>query len=300
MNGNLGEVVDDAPVTVLDVLPSARPLPEAVRASLEAIKVAQLAARERARRDTWQARAVVVGVAAAVVIGGLVVLPRVRTGRAANAATAATIPKRAPAAIEKAPPVAVPASGGALAATVAELPAAKESSPVAAPGAALSDACRDSYQGKRWRAAAAACTTAFNAHPDDASLALRVAEAEYARDHLDEARGWARRTLALDAKQVDGLAILGLSEQRAGHGEAAARAFRRYLTLAPRGWHATEARAALRGSHASARPAVTASSAGQARPGDADAAVQPPPVTEPAPTAPAALSLPAAAPGDAP
>jgi tetratricopeptide (TPR) repeat protein len=188
-----------------------------------------------------------------------------------------------------------PAPGGLLAAGVADLPAMKEAPSAAALSASL-EACRDSYQGKRWRAAAAACATAFTAQPDDAKLALRVAEAEYARDHLSEAREWAQRTLELDAKQADALAILGRSEQRTGHPDAAARAFRRYLALAPRGWHASEARATLRGAHPGARQPVqtapVATRAGQPRERD-DSAALPAAAPEQAATAPAPLTAPA-------
>jgi hypothetical protein len=249
MDGTLGEVAGDAPATVLDVFPSARALPDAVRASKEAVQAAQLAARARHRRETWQARALVGGMTAMVVIGGLVVWPRIRAGRTAHAAAPVTtaVPSREAPANEA--PATIPAPGGLLAAGVATLPAVTQAAPD--PGAL--EACRDSYVGKRWRTAAAACATAFAARADDAKLALRVAEAEYARDHLVAARDWAQRTLALDAKEANALAVVGLSEQRSGHAEAAARAFRSYLALAPRGWLAAEARAALRGDGGHAR-----------------------------------------------
>ena len=301
MNETIGEAVGDAPAPALNLIPAARPLPDAVRASLEAVRVAQLAARERARSEMWQARAVVATVAAVVTIGGVFVWPRLHGGRAANAAAAARAAslrqsaESAPAPIPS--PASVAAPGGLLAAGVADFPAVKEAP--AASDAAAQDACRDSYQGKRWRAAAAACASAFTAHPDDAKLALRVAEAEYARDHLPEARDWAQRTLALDAAQADALAILGRSEQRTGHGEAAARAFRRYLALAPHGWHAPEARAALRGDRARTRPPVApATTTRQARPRDEEAS-SPAPTTEPDATTPPAFvgaSAPASAP----
>ena len=282
----------------MDVFPSMRSPPEAVRASLEAVRAAQLAARVRARREMWQARAVVGSVAAVVAIAGLVVWPRIHAARAARAASAVTAP--APARLVTSPdsvPAPAPAPGGLLAAGVADLPATKEA-PGTAAGAAAFDACRDSYQAKRWRAAAAACAAASAARPDDAKLALRVAEAEYARDDLTEARTWAQRTLALDAKQADALAILGRSEQRTGHGEAAARAFRRYLALAPRGWHASEARAVLRAERP-ARPAVQSA----ARPGpsrERDDSATSPAVAAPSSTAPATFSPPALAPQPAP
>ena len=191
---------------------------------------------------------------AVVVIGGLVVWPRLRPGRTARAAATVTaaVPARQQAANEA--PATISAPRGLLAAGAAAPPAATE----AAPDAGAFDACRDSTQGKRWRAAAAACAAAFAARPDDPKLALRVAEAEYARDHLVAARDWAQRTLALDAKEANALAIVGRSEQRSGHAEAAARAFRSYLALAPRGWLAAEARAALRRDGAHARRNVTA------------------------------------------
>jgi len=261
-------------VTVLDVLPPARPLPDAVRASLDAVRAAQLAARRRARRETWQARALVAGVAAAVTVGGMVLWPHIHGRKNAKPPVVAPVAVPAPP-----PPVTAPPEAVAAVAAQPALPALPAVSPAAA--AEALGTCHDSYQSKRWRAAAAACATAFAAHPDDAKLALRVAEAEYARDHLSEARQWAQRTLALDTTQADALAIIGRSEQRTGHAEAAASAFRRYLQLAPRGWHAAEARAVVRREHANAHQAVA-----QSRGRDEDAAPNPEaPATAPAPLA---------------
>lgn len=280
MNGALGEVAGHTPATVLDV-PSVRPLPDAVRASLEAVKAAQAAARERARRETRQARAVVAGVAAAVAIGGLVAWPRVHRTKPQRAATVVPAPAPQPPALAPRQPAVVAAPGGT---------AADERGAAAIPDPALFTACQDSYQDKRWRAASAACAAAFEARPDDAKLALRVAEATYARDDLTEAREWARRTLALDDKQADALAIIARSEQRTGHPEAAAQAFRSYLQLAPHGWHAAEARAALRKDRRGARPATVG--AGQAPERHEDAAPRPQAATEAAATAPAAFIAP--------
>lgn len=292
-----GEAIGDAPPTVLDVFPSMRSPPEAVRASLEAVRAAQLAARARARREMWQARAVVGGVAAAVTIAGLLLWPHFHAAKAARAASAVTVVAPTGPAKDSQPAAATaPVPGGLLAAGVADLPTSKEA-PSAASDAAALDACRDNYQGKRWRAAAAACATAFTAHSDDAKLALRVAEAEYARDHLTEAREWAQRTVALDPKQADALAILGRSEQRTGHPDAAARAFRRYLALAPRGWHASEARAVLRGPR---QTAPVAARAGQPREPD-QSATRPTGAPEQAATAPSLFApLPPLAPVAAP
>jgi tetratricopeptide (TPR) repeat protein len=266
MDGMIEEVVSSTPLTVRVFSPVARQLPDEVLASLEAVKAAQQAARERARRERWQAWAMVAGIAVAATLGVSIVRPRLRAGHTVAAATAAATARPAVAAeaAQQLPAAAEPArTGGAaspiglLAAGVAELPSTKP--PAALPGAARTgeaelDTCRDSYAGKRWRSAAEACAIAFASRPGDAKLALRVAEAQYARDHLTEAREWADRTLALDAKQADALAILAHSEQRTGDTEAAARAFRRYLALAPRGWHSAEARAVLRGERPHATP----------------------------------------------
>lgn len=262
MDGTIEEVATGAPLTVRVFSPLARQLPDDVLASLEAVKAAQLAARERARRERWQAWAMVAGIAGAATLGVFLVRPRLHAGRAASAATAAAAitgpanvaaaTRQLPAPLEQARAGGVSSPIGLLAAGVAELPSTKASAPVPAAvlaGDANLDTCRDSYAGKRWRSAADACAAAFASRPGDAGLALRVAEAQYARDHLTEAREWAQRTLTLDAKQADALAILAHSEQRSGNAEAAARAFRRYLALAPRGWHSAEARLALRGEH---------------------------------------------------
>jgi hypothetical protein len=45
---------------------------------------------------------------------------------------------------------------------------------------------------------------------------------------------------------AEGFVIVAHAESHAGHPEAAVEAYRHYLGLAPRGWHASEARAAVR------------------------------------------------------
>ena len=66
------------------------------------------------------------------------------------------------------------------------------------------------------------------------------------KNDLTEAAEWARRTLTLDQSQPDAYAIVANAAARAGEAEAAAEAYRSYLKLAPNGWHASRARAALR------------------------------------------------------
>jgi hypothetical protein len=82
---------------------------------------------------------------------------------------------------------------------------------------------------------------------------MKVAQAFHARGRYGDAGTWARRALALDGVDPEALVILAHAERRAGHPAAAKSAYRRYLVLAPRGWHAAEARAAVR---VSERPRV--------------------------------------------
>ena len=75
---------------------------------------------------------------------------------------------------------------------------------------------------------------------------MRVAQAQHRRGQIALAAGWARKALALDADIPEAFVIVAHAERSAGHEQAAADAYRRYLTLAPHGWHAAEARRALR------------------------------------------------------
>ena len=87
---------------------------------------------------------------------------------------------------------------------------------------------------------------AIKARPDDATLMLGLAQSAHARNHLTEAGQWAKRALALDPSLAEAFIIEAHAEARVGDAAAAARDFRQYLALAPRGWHAREARKALR------------------------------------------------------
>jgi Tfp pilus assembly protein PilF len=98
----------------------------------------------------------------------------------------------------------------------------------------------------RWRQAAEPCALAVKARPDDATIVLGLAQSEHARNRLAEAGEWAKRAIALDPNLAEAFIIQAHAEARAGDAGAAAQDFRRYLSLAPRGWHAREARAALR------------------------------------------------------
>jgi len=279
----------------INVSPPGRRLSDDVRASLEAVREAQLVARKRARRETLRARVVVGGIAAVAIVGLFVVRPRLRAGRIASAATPTKVVAALPQTGSQAEgSAAAGPAGGLLAAGVAALPKAPPAFP---PVVADAVECQDHYANKRWRAAADSCTAAFAARPDDAELALHATEALYARDRLSEARDWAQRTLALAPNQAIALGILGRVERRSGDLEAAARTFRRYLAVAPHGWQAPEAHAALRAARsrsgaapaaaprAPSRPAVTAVTAATTPPPvrAADAPLPPSPEVEPLP-----------------
>jgi Tfp pilus assembly protein PilF len=75
---------------------------------------------------------------------------------------------------------------------------------------------------------------------------MRVAQAQHRRGHLATAADWARKALALDANIPEAFVIVARAELGADHDRAADDDYRRYLALAPRGWHAAEARRALR------------------------------------------------------
>jgi predicted Zn-dependent protease len=82
--------------------------------------------------------------------------------------------------------------------------------------------------------------------PDRAEIALKAAKAQHARGRFAESETWAATTLKLDPGSAEAFAIIARAERRAGHAPEATAAYRKYLALAPRGWHAREARRALR------------------------------------------------------
>ncbi len=223
-------------------------LSEDARASLEAVRAAQETARLRARRQTMQARlwfAVILG-AGALVVG---TWPRLRHslgGRASSIATERTaspsLQPTAPSAPAAEQPLAAPS--GATAATAET----KNPAPAAALAPSTDDgACdRAAVRTSPWRLSPEACIRAFEANPTDATLALAIAQAEHAHGSHAEAAGWAKRALALDPSAAEAYVIVARAEKEGNRPEDAREAYRHYLELAPRGWHHSEARAALR------------------------------------------------------
>lgn len=254
------------------------PMSDAARASLLAVQAAQEAARARARRETRRTRAWVLGLVGIFAVGVFLLGPRKRAHQ--QPASSAAANSKVPAVVSGLSGTAAvaPASSSQISAVptttmAAALPAAltgslpTEASPITAsttpivkaaasagagagagPGAATAAelTCAETFGQHRWRLSIDACVEAFRARPTDAGLALRIAQAHHARARLPEAEEWARRALGLDPTLAEGFVIVAHAESHAGHPEAAVEAYRHYLGLAPRGWHASEARAAVR------------------------------------------------------
>lgn len=217
-----------------------------LRTSLEAVRRAQSAARSRARRETRWARLVAVGALMAVGATAWAAVHRPRKERPVAAApTVATAPQvAAPQAApsiatppKESPPAERPASTETVAPTVA----------VAGGAVGMSELCDAAFEQRNWTAITATCSAAFELHPQDGALAMRVAQAHHRHGRVATAAEWARKAIAIDADTPEAFVIVAHAEAGAGHPRAASDAYRRYLALAPRGWHAAEARRALRG-----------------------------------------------------
>jgi tetratricopeptide (TPR) repeat protein len=223
-------------------------LSEDARASLEAVRAAQETARLRARRQTMQARlwfAVILG-AGALVVGTWPRLKHSLGGRASSMAVERTASPSLPPTAPTSPPVENSMTGPAArpAAT------AEAKNPAATAALAPSDddqSCdRAAVRTTPWRVSPEACIRAFQANPTDATLALAIAQAEHAHGSHAEAAQWAKRALALDPSAAEAYVIVARAEKEGNRPEEAREAYRRYLELAPRGWHHSEARTALR------------------------------------------------------
>jgi tetratricopeptide (TPR) repeat protein len=207
-------------------------LSDEARASLEAVRQAQEAARQRNRQQTRRTRLWFVTAIAGLAVAAGGAGPRLARWWHGSPAVAATAPAPAPSL-----PVAAPPAEPTLAAQAA--------APAAA--AAPDEGCdTTAVRTAPWRLSPEACARAFAAHPTDAALALAVAHAEHARGHLDDAAQWARRALALDPNEAEAYVMIARADVAGGRREAARAAYRRYLELAPRGWHRAEARRATR------------------------------------------------------
>ncbi len=220
-------------------LDEASPDAEAVRASLAAVRASREASRAKAARDKRRARGIAAALTGMAAVGacGLVLLTRRADGAASQAGDGASAVAAPVADVVPAPAAAAPAIDLAVAPPPAQPAAAAE---------AEAAACTDAFERRLWRTAAEACAAAFVAQPKDAGLAMKVAHAQHSRNRFADAGAWAGKALALDPTQAEAFVMVARAAEAAGRGEEAAAAYRRYLTLAPRGWHAPTARAALR------------------------------------------------------
>jgi tetratricopeptide (TPR) repeat protein len=230
-------------------------LSDDARASLEAVRVAQAAAQQRARRQTRQARLLFAAGAAAVLLLFASLAPRAAQWRhARRQARTATLtsgisPLSAPRATAIAADAPVAGASGpahpAAPPPTAKLPAVADEK---AESTGRSEQACDlgSVRSAAWRVSPAACARAFEADPTNPALALAVAQAEHARGHLTESAQWAKRALMLDPKAAEAYVLIARADMEGGRREDAGAAYRHYLELAPRGWHHAEARRALR------------------------------------------------------
>jgi Flp pilus assembly protein TadD len=264
-----------------------RGLSAEVRASLEAVRVARADAHLRARRQTFKARLWFATVVGALALVGAVYGPRLARGRHARrqappstavamAATSST-PAEAvkadvagaragkleasPADSDRSAPNPEPsASKPAPSSGAAVIERALVATPASASDAGVAYAGCDTGLIRRapWRLSASACAHAFESTGStNATLALAIAHAEHAHGSATAAAGWAERALALDPTVAEAYVLIARADLKDGRDADARTAYRRYLDLAPRGWHQGEARDALR----AARPMSPADSA---------------------------------------
>jgi len=244
-------------------MPVGRALSDEVRASLDAIRVAREAAHERARRQTMKTRLWFALVVGAVGVATVTVGPRVLRWRHGRVQAAAPVIPAAAAIPAPSEPVAPAPSAPAAAAPIASVAAAPVPEPALAPaekpsaqpspaatetksrgGGALAEGCDAGLvHTTPWLLSPDACALAFEADPSNAALALGIAHAEHVRGHFAESAQWANRALALEPKAAEAYILVARAEAQSGRAEEAQAAYRRYLELAPRGWHQAEARA---------------------------------------------------------
>ncbi len=228
-------------------------LSQEVRASLDAVREAQEAARLQARQETRRARFWFAMSVGALALAGVAVGPRVSRWwhvRHHKAAVARPVMAAAVPARPEAPALPVQTQPSPQALPIDSLSAQRQ----AVQGVGSDEGCDTAaVRTAPWRLSPEACARAFALHPGDASLALAVAHAEHAHGHLAEGAQWAKRALALDPQAAEAYVLIARADAAGGRPEGARDAYHHYLQLAPRGWHHAEARAALRPERKTAR-----------------------------------------------
>lgn len=203
-------------------------------ASTEPLQALAMIAQQRAayaRRQRWKRGTLalfVVGIAASALL-----IPSLRQSGSATPRAAARPQAPKPVAAQ---PQAV-AAAPALEAT--------SSAPVEIAPDDPAARCQTDFAAHQWRTALESCGAAFEAEPSPA-LAMRIAHAHWA--HGDAAGGgtWGQRALELGTKDADAYVLIGNAQHAAGDDTAALVAYRRYLELAPRGWHAARLRTVVK------------------------------------------------------
>jgi hypothetical protein len=264
----------DVSVVVRFSQPSpARGLSPEVRASLEAVRIAQVGARQRARRQTMKARIWFTIVMGALGFAAVAVAPRLARIRhprphaspstgMATATTAMTPPAAQPVKAEMTATAPAKAEPTVSSPAPSDSPGATDHAPtaVAAPATAAdvvaATAGCDTGLIRRapWRLSASSCARAFDAAGGtNATLALAIAHAEHAHGSATAAADWARRALELDPTAAEAYVLIARADLKTGHDDDARTAYRRYLELAPRGWHQREAREAVHAGRSTTR-----------------------------------------------
>ena len=105
--------------------------------------------------------------------------------------------------------------------------------------------CETAANTKPWRQAVDTCTAEFAKAPSALS-ALVIAKVHYKRGHVQEAGQWAHKAVMLDAQLPEAFVIVAYAAEYESRTQDAAAAYRHYLSLAPHGWHAGQARRGLR------------------------------------------------------
>ena len=118
-------------------------------------------------------------------------------------------------------------------------------SPLAATEQVDPAVCETAANTKPWRQAVDTCTAEFEKAPNALS-ALVIAKVHYKRGHVQEAGKWAQKAVTLDAQLPEAFVIVAYAAEYESRTQDAAAAYRDYLSLAPHGWHAAQARRGLR------------------------------------------------------
>lgn len=105
--------------------------------------------------------------------------------------------------------------------------------------------CETAANTKPWRQAVDTCAAEFEKAPN-ALNALVIAKVHYKRGHVQEAGRWAHKAVTLDAQLPEAFVIVAYAAEYESRTQDAAAAYRDYLSLAPHGWHAAQARRGLR------------------------------------------------------